>query len=217
MNRAVVLLGCLVAGCTSAGPVAQNYPMAGQEVMNSASHWQILASRTADEVKAALQPGQTAVNLEPAEDSDFARAFNGMLATELTHRGVLVGPNSALMAARVDVAVVRHRSQAPLEPWTYSLLGTMAGLSVFLAESQPLAITAAAAAPLGLAGGALIDANRNFFPSATDTEIVVTTGLYQGGVQTGGRSEVFYVHRINAGEYDPGGSARTVRVVGDLE
>jgi len=149
-----------------------------------------------------LPPGRAYVRLEESDESPFAKGFDQFLATELIRRGIFVSPDQGDEVIKVDVQVIRHRSGPPAAPYAFTLLGAFAGVSVFLAEAQPLTLAASAIPPVAAGAGAALDAKRNLLPPATSTEVIVSTALFEHGYQTGGKNDVFYIQTRNAREYE---------------
>ncbi len=206
-------IALLLSACVSEGPANRYFPLTSQKELFSASHWKILAAQTASELRGALPPGSQAIWLQDDDESLFSSGFNEFLADELVHHGIYVSRDHGARVIKVKVEVVQHRSGPPTDPLKFTFLGGVAGLGVWFERSAPLTMATDAIPPVAVAAGALLDAKRAYMPSATSTEVIVSTAIFEGGYQTGGKSDVFYVQTRNAGEYRPSGS-RTISVVG---
>ncbi len=196
-------IALLLSGCVSEGPANRYFPLKSQNELFSASHWKILAAETASDLRGALPQGSQAVWLQDDDESSFSTGFDDFLATELIHRGIYVSRDHGAKIVKVKVEIVQHKSGPPVDPLRFTFLGGFGRLGIWSERSEPM--TAGA--------GAHGDTKFAYMPWATSTEVIVTTAIFEGGYQTGGKNDVFYVQTRNAGEYRPSGS-RTISVVG---
>ncbi len=202
---AAVGLGVLLSGCQSSVPQAENFPNQRQFIVMSMAQWQILANWTVTQLGPSL-PANRRVNVHASSVTPFSRAYAQFLATALVHHGYVVGPGDGVATVHFSVQVVDHGYFAAA-PLTFSLAGTLAGASTWVAFNNATKVVPLGAPPIGLAIGAMADAHRMFLPQPTDSEIVVTTSLGNGEQRYAGRSDVFYISGADRSEYESGGDA----------
>lgn len=201
----------LLAGCNSQIPYATTYKMTGQQKMQAAEHWNILAADVADRVRAALDDRVELRLLAVDVDTDqergpFHKVFKELLASQLVQRGVQVPDKPENQLELVySVQVVRHgmRFQRP-PPGILTLIG--AGVSV---SRDITASFIYGAAPAGL----LADVAVGHLTSHSEQEIVVTTRLVWKNRYVMHASDIYYINdadNLHYGEPLPpyGGTAR---------
>lgn len=205
MRKVVIAaVGALaLSGCSSV-PVAQHFPASGQQMVMSASHWQVIANASADRLVGHLGEGRAVTLAPPAAGSAFEHAFGGMLATALTERNISVSHGTAKAdqaSLSYGVQLVRHGHAPVQHPAKLAFLGAMAGGAVWAVDAG---WPAASAAPfIGAGLGALSPGASGLMPDAPDTEIVVTTALSRGGADVARTTGVFYVQGADAHGYVP--------------
>lgn len=200
---AAVGLGILLSGCQSSVPQAENFPNQRQFIVMSMAQWQVLANWTVNQLGPSL-PASRRVNVHASNGTQFSRSYAQFLATALVHRGYVVGPGDGVATVHFNVQVVDHGYIAA-SPITFSLAGTLAGASTWVALRNSTKVLPLATPPLALALGAMADAHRMFLPQPTDSEIVVTTSLDTGEQRYAGRSDVFYISGADRAEYEAAG------------
>lgn len=198
-------LGMLLAACQSSVPQAQNFPNQRQFIVMSMAQWQVLADWTVTQLGPSL-PANRRINVHASSATAFSKSYAQFLATALVHRGFVVGPGDGVPTMHFNVQVVDHGYIAAA-PLTFSLAGTLAGASTWVAFNNATKVVPLGAPPIGLAIGAMADAHRMFLPQPTDSEIVVTTSLGNGAERYAGRSDVFYISGSDRAEYESGGDA----------
>lgn len=197
------MIALSVCGCQTEVPNAEYYQATHQKVMASASHWQLLASQTALELRQILPSNAVNVYLVRDTSSPFSQTFGDLLTTALVQQHIFVSTNpSEQYFARVDVEVVRHNHDRVPGPIDATLLGTVAGAAVWAADRSPSIPLGPAIPAIGAGIGALADLKRAYYPSSTNTEVIVSTAISSGSTTVAAKSDVFYVENSDACEYD---------------
>jgi len=206
-----IVLLTLVAGCTYRPiPVATSYPITGQQKMQAAHHWDVLAEHIAGRLKNALDLTFADGAITPAiyirltkehEEYEFGQAFHSLLRSRLVQRGVNVVTNTEYPDTLIldyDVQVVHHkdrRTRYPT-PGTFSVMGGLLWLVAYGADNW--GDPGLAVVPLAVAadGYALKD---YFFPGETDSEVMITTSVAMGQQFVFSETNIYY---INTGDFD---------------
>ncbi len=87
-----------LTGCNSQRPLATNFPNTYQPVVESAGHWQQIASEIWDQVNGTLEAAgyhETTIGLEsPVQQTQFTKALDGFLFSEAVNHSVSVTPDA---------------------------------------------------------------------------------------------------------------------------
>ena len=194
-------LAISLAGCATAPiPLAENFELTTQKKVRSAGHWELLARDVVAQTAATLDQAGVGSNAmyvaEPANASQFDKAFRQFLITELVEGGKLVktSPEGAVEVS-YDTIVIKHRSERPhFVPGRYTTLASGLG-AIYGLRGQHLDLRIAAG--IALAGGvdylASIDTG-----GPTHTELVLTTTVTHGGRYLARKTDVYYLENVDA-------------------
>ncbi len=215
----VAVVGCAQSSAPLSGTVVTRDALgaihwAGQDVLESASHWQLLAVDTADSLVGCLD-GKTFLSRVSGEQEPychrdvsglagkplyleltdsavpFSAAFHELLTTELVRRGRLVTLNQEdSLVVRYRVQFVKRRGKVPLNsvPGDYALLGAGVWVLRHSGISELLAL------------GTLADihAAANEFGGS---QVIITTSLMDGDSFVMRRTGAYFIHDVDVGHY----------------
>jgi outer membrane protein OmpA-like peptidoglycan-associated protein len=196
----------VLAGCVPIVPTAQKFPNTDpQYVMASAGHWKALAKIAAGDLATDCRghTGPYAFPL-PSPGSKFSSTFRDLLTAELVAQNFGVREVDAQRTSRgalidVEVAVVK-RAQPSGSSTIFTELGTAAGGIAYLAR-EGVSVNPLQSLAVGVGGGLFVDVTRNYLPSPTDTEIVVTAAVIESNETKCAKSYVVYVPSRDAGMF----------------
>ncbi len=192
----------MLAGCAGTAPIplAENFKLTVQPKVRSAGHWELLSRDVVAQTRGSLDQAGVAPSTPlhvalPANPSAFDLAFREFLITQLVQSGVpvLQLPGQALEVS-YHTQVVRHNSERPhFIPGRFTMIaaGVLAayGLHNVHLDTQLLAglgLTAAADyASSADAGG------------PTNTELILTTTVTQGGQYVARKTDVYYLQNAD--------------------
>jgi hypothetical protein len=173
--------------------------------MQSAAHWQMVAADMWTEISRRLKAGgysETAIGLEPpAAHSQFSKAMDNFLFTEIVNHGVAVSP-AAQFTITYNVQVLQyHDHDAPVEPGLFTGVAG-AGALAAVGEQDGWGIGPAAAAGVPLAAAA--DFVNGWTPSNSETEVILTFSVVDSGSVRIRESKVYYIPDGDAALYQSG-------------
>lgn len=198
LSRAGLLLAAALAGLSacSSRPPAVPVALRPQPVLQSAAHWQVVATDVASAISAHLefQTGKKVpvqVYMMRNASSPFGTAFASAVETRLVGLGhlVAVDPRPDVVAVGIDMQIVRTdptRAASRTTPGPLTVLASGIGVAGVFMDRFPWGISAIAAG-LGLDYAA----NR---PLETDTELVLTLSMERGGFYTFRTTGVYYIN-----------------------
>lgn len=196
--RTTLLLAAALAGLSacSSRPPAVPVALRPQPVLQSAAHWQVVATDVASAISAHLeiQTGKkdpVQVYMARNGGSPFGTAFASAVEARLVSMGhlVAVDPRPDVVAVGIDMQLVRtdpSRRESRTTPGPLTMLAGGIGVAGVFMDRFPWGISAIAAG-LGLD----YEANR---PRETDTELVLTLSMERGGFYTFKTTGVYYVN-----------------------
>ena len=203
LGLAMTAAGLTIAmtGCSNAPiPLAKNFELTSQYKVRSAGHWEILSQDVISQTRASL--ARSGFNADvpmhvsmPQNPSTFDKGFREFLITHLVEGGAKVynQPGQGLEVT-YSSQVVRHNSDRPhFIPGQFTMLagGLMAayGLRNSHIDTQLLAA-------LGLAGAADY-ANSINSGGPTNTELILTTTVTNGGQYVSRKTDVYYLENAD--------------------
>lgn len=191
----------VLAGCASSPiPVSANFPITVEPKVRSAGHWnqvsQDVVKQTLESLNKAGASGSLYVT-KPANASEFDKAFQNFLITDLVKAGrvVQVAPEGAALEVSYQTQVVRHNSYRPdFLPGRFTMI--VAGLYAAYGLGYN---------PVGdkMAGGLAAAIGADYIASEssggpTATELVLTTTITSGGRYLVRKTDVYYVEEVDA-------------------
>ena len=225
MQIALAVIVALLSGCAmqSQVPIPEKHALTYQKELRASHHWNLLAADAAEQIRASVAiAGIKAVYVpDPAERTDFNRAFQSLLVTQLVDKGLRVATTSAnAVSVGFDTQVVAHRSdRIAYRPGTLTALGlgilVLRGVAL---NGNPLE---RGATFLGLAGAA--DAAMTVYGGPTPkTEIIVTTSINDGSRFVTRRTDIYYIQESDTALFLPKTEAaaprlKDLRVTGDTK
>ena len=191
----------VLAGCASSPiPVSANFPITVEPKVRSAGHWnqvsQDVVKQTLESLNKAGASGSLYV-IKPANASEFDKAFQNFLITDLVKAGrvVQVAPEGAALEVSYQTQVVRHNSYRP-----DFLPGRFTMITAGLYAAYGLGFN-----PVGdkMAGGLAAAIGADYIASEssggpTATELVLTTTITSGGRYLVRKTDVYYVEEVDA-------------------
>jgi hypothetical protein len=221
VRRAGLLLTTVVAalltGCADR-PSAVGFLPSAQPSLQSAGHWQVVATDVASAVSSWLEkqsgkkdPVMVYMERDPA--TLFATTFIGAMQTELVSRGhpVAVDNRPDVVSVAIDLSIVPHQPgsrSASTVPGPATALGAGVAVAAWMLDSFPWGVTSTA---LGLTlDGAMTK------PGETDTEMVLTVSMVRDGFFTFRSSAVYYVNGRDLWHYADGGGRQTAGSLNDV-
>ena len=98
---------------TSEVPIPSAYPMSGQQKMQAAYHWKVLAQNTADTIHANVTRNfpeyQEPIYVASAGITPFDKAFTDLLITSLVEKGLVVTHNyQNPLVLSFDTQIIPH-------------------------------------------------------------------------------------------------------------
>lgn len=218
-NRVLLSAICasVLAGCAQLQglPSAESFESASLKKAKSAQHWDVIASDVAAQTKASV-PGKT-LYVDDADGGDFSRGFRSFLITRLVNGGaqVSIKPEGALKVS-YETQVVRHnddRNDLPRPGQITALAG-----GIYVAREISLGHTSTSSKVGGIAAlTAIADLGGAYakLHSPTNTEVIVTTSITDGGKYLMRKTDVYYVEDAEGAMFQPGFAApiKTMAVV----
>ncbi|MFP8967953.1 hypothetical protein ACKC9G_15340 [Pokkaliibacter sp. CJK22405] len=199
-------------------PQAETYPYTTQQKMQTAHHWDVLASDMANQIAMSLPDRNMTVYVdEPAEQTDFAKAFHQMLQSQLMKHQVIVAVDPVGGAAHVKYSaqLLQHQGidGAKAVPGTYTVLGT--GLAVMRNAVKHSWEGSYLALPLLGLGADYLTGRTTSIEGA---EVLITTQMVYGSTLLMSESDLYYINKEGAGHYTSVPNAmpaKTMQVVGE--
>ena len=218
-KRIVTLLAgsMLLGGCAapySEAPIATNFKTERQNKLQSASHWQLIAEDTANQLMKALPNTQQPLYVEQAsQQSDFQIAFNEQLISSLVSAGypVLKSDNyNGVLTVEVKVKPVRFSEKSrrtPVAGEATMLAGGLWVLRNLYRNSSP------GSAMMG--GAVAYDAvrlaqSKNSAGATPRTELVVTASVSDDSRYYANETNVYYTNEASWKNYVTSSSRGTV-------
>lgn len=208
-------LSLFVVGCaTSPIPLAENFELTTQKKVRSAGHWELLSRDVVAQTSSFMQSSGVASGMafyvqEPANASEFDKAFKQFLITDMVQAGMPVSMNEhSAVKVTYETQVVRHDSDRPrFVPGQYTMVaaGLLAayGVSTMHVDAQRLAV-------VGAAAGADYLASVNS-GGPTNTELILTTTLSSGGMYLARKTDVYYLENADVGLFRKAAQHSAVR------
>ncbi|MBE9562821.1 MAG: hypothetical protein IMF12_08175 [Proteobacteria bacterium] len=209
----VAILGLLVASCSHRPiPVAKSYPITGQQKMQAAHHWDVLATDVANRLKKTMElTFPNAETLPPVfvkitnkqEEIPFGKAFYNLLNTKLVQQSLVVLTNDAgfgsdTLVVGYDMQVVHHKDRRLTYPPPGAYTALAGGVWMVANAINNWAHPGLVVLPFTLAADA--DALLDYYlPGETNTEVIITTSVTMSQQYVFGDSRMYYV---NTGDYD---------------
>ena len=121
MRTALAIVVASLSGCAMQPqvPIPINHAISYQEELRASRHWDLLAADVAEQIKASIaSTGNRTVYVDdPAARTDFNRAFQNLLVTQLLNKGLNVSSSRAnAVSVSFDTQLVVHRSAAYAGP-----------------------------------------------------------------------------------------------------
>lgn len=223
---AIITLSVL-AGCTRRPiPVAISYPITGQQKMQAAHHWNVLATEVAKRVKntldvtfpdATVKPSLFIKSNQGKKDNPFGKAFYNLLTTKLVQQGLAVLTTNSYsgktLVVEYDMQVIHHKDRrlTYLPPGMFTLLG--AGVWMVDQAIEHWSYPGFAATPFLLAAD--VDSALDYYlPGETNAEVIITTSIAMNKQYIFGDSRIYYINDGDSDHYDNYDNiAKTYRVV----
>ena len=192
----------VLAGCASSPiPVSANFPITVEPKVRSAGHWNQVSQDVVKQTLESLNKVGASGNLyvvKPANASEFDKAFNNFLITDLVKAGrvVQVAPEGAALEVSYQTQIVRHNSYRPnFLPGRFTMI--TAGLYAAYGLGIDPNIGDKMAGGLAAAIGADYIASESS-GGPTATELVLTTTITSGGRYLVRKTDVYYVEEVDA-------------------
>jgi len=191
-------------------PRATLFEATEQNVMNSASHWAVLANNESAHIKTVL-PDINLVGLPEAVSSasPFEKSYRSLLGSSLVANGVHLAllPSSATYQVEYDIQVVKHTDRETLRPrpgtvTAVYLIGTLA--SNIENWKEPAQALFPVAVGLDIFTALWRDTTTSI------SEVVVSTRVHDGIRVVSSSSNVYYFPETDAHNYSSEG--RSFRV-----
>lgn len=217
----VPLLLFLIAGCTSLGagnqhqpyPQAQHPRTAYQDKLQAIQHWETLARNEAKLLAQAIPPGSIIWLNEKKGETSFGSAYRKLLAQHVLAQGLRVSLSRAEADYVLDyeVQVVVHRDRDALRPPAGAFLATGTSAWLIYQAAHHWEKSGLVAIPLAAAADIYLASNRD--APTPNTEVLITTSLYQGNELVRASNRIYYFNsgdtNLYAGNRVP---ARAMRV-----
>ena len=216
-----IICMAIISGCAQlAGvPGAEPFPDATLRKAKSAEHWRVIANDVAAQTaglkdRAEFQ-GRSLYVLQSGDNSDFSRAFNSMLISNLVNSGlrVAIKPEGALQVG-YEAQVVRHLAgQGEYQPGDLTALagGVFVARSIRFGNASPTGKFAAATVLVAAAelAGAVGRLHR-----PTNTEVIITTSVVDNDRFLMRKTDVYYVEDAEGAMFDARPQIKAMEVTG---
>ncbi|MFV0421306.1 hypothetical protein [Oleidesulfovibrio sp.] len=193
----LAVAGLLLGGCgvyRSQLPVAATYPAEPQYKMQSAGHWQVLASDVADRIEKALGDRDDLLTiplyLRSPSSRPFSVGFYRLLTSELVSRGLQVSLNKEKDNVNVDydVYVVHHSARYQRPP-----IGTFTAIAAGVSAARGLE-SIAEWIPAAIGAGVLADLASGAVARPSDKEVVISVSMAYNNRYVVHSSSVYYIN-----------------------
>ncbi|ABB39196.1 hypothetical protein Dde_2399 [Oleidesulfovibrio alaskensis G20] len=199
MRNVIILFfaAFMLAGCAayrSQLPVAATYPATPQYKMQSAGHWQVLASDVADRIEKALGDRDDLLTvplyLRSPGSRPFAVGFYRLLTSELVSRGLQVSLNREKDNVNVDYAmyVVHHSPRYQRPP-----VGTFTAIAAGVSAARGLE-SISEWIPAAIGAGILADLASGAVARPSDNEVVISVSMSHNNRYVVHTSSVYYIN-----------------------
>lgn len=196
-----MLLALATWGCSLAPqPVAR--PVTGQQTIEAADHWRILAQQMIKEMQLAAG---SSVYVSEQDRSPFGRAFTTFLRHEAAASGARIsGAREGALCIDWGVQIVKYeepRQTIQVYPGTIAAIAGSGIGAGYIIKNRPSSWPV-----VGAAGAALLGEASNLLDMATpkypiDTEVIINiTGSLEGAV-TYDYSGIFYMRAKDSNQY----------------
>ena len=212
----MVLLGAL-AGCAHERlpyPKAVVGPGLEQLKLQSAAHWNLLASNETEQIFQVLPNYSTFyVSANPDTGIPFLDAYHEMLISHLVKGGaeVVLNADDALYQVEYEIQTVKHRrkEQQRLQPGTATAFVAVGEL---LDEASHWGQRELVLIPVAVG----VDLWNAFWPNTSEetTEVIINTRLHDGRRIVAADSRVYYFNARDLHNYSQG---RSFPVIGKVE
>lgn len=224
MRKTLLIAGVaaiFMAGCAaeySEAPRPTNYSILKQKKMQAASHWDLIATDVAEQIKNSVGSNELLFVNEPAPNSQFNKAFHNSLISALVNKGVRVStnPDSKALSINVETQLVGFSPNRFQNGRFVSSTAIAAGLmgihGLHMVEETNWAIGV-----LGITGA--IDFNnwieREYANGNTPRfELIVTTSAVNSSQYVARRTDVYYISDPDGRLYVPAPHSPTIKVSG---
>lgn len=187
---AMVMTGC--ATPYSEAPLATNFPTTKQPKLQTASHWNAIASDVAKRMATRVEPRRALYVNQNSAKTPFDRAFSTQLISALLAEGFVVNKSAqGALSVDIDTQAVRFTANRP----QYKHTGTATALTAGVwALRQGEATGAAALATAIVAADAYTWFRSEFATGETpQTEIIVTTSVSDSSRYIARDTNVYYI------------------------
>lgn len=195
---------CSLIACSAPTPVAQNFPLSYQAVARTAKHWDVVAddvvAQTSNTIGSSELLRGRPVYVDPASRTTaFDSVFRDFMVNHLVERSMQVSVCPTRDEARTDgrdvrvhyeTHVINHAAMPHYRPGVLTALAGGVFVGRMIGDSG---ISRDAAGVLGFGTIAAADLLGGYMPSATKTELVVTTTIEENNRFLMRRSDVYYV------------------------
>lgn len=190
MLSTMVMTGC--ATPYSEAPLATNFPTTKQPKLQTASHWNVIASDVAKRMATRVEPRRALYVNQNSAKTPFDRAFSTQLISALLAEGFVVNKSAqGALSVDIDTQAVRFTANRP----QYKHTGTATALTAGVwALRQGEATGAAALATAIVAADAYTWFRSEFATGETpQTEIIVTTSVSDSSRYIARDTNVYYI------------------------
>lgn len=198
----------LLGGCAtqySETPLATNFPTEKQHKLQAGSHWGLIATNVAEQIRISTSPHNTLYVIAPRKDSDFTRAFHNQLISALVNKGLTVSKtyDSQALIVDIDTQLVNFSPDRFQNTRFVSATAITAGLMA--AHGVVTGSEAAAVGALGIA--AAIDWHQLVYQefargSTPSHELIVTISSTKNAQYVTRRTDVYYISDTDSGLYN---------------
>ncbi len=210
----MLLMGALgaTAGCSGF--------FGGQQEMESASHWNVLANDVANRINNELMRQKkisASVHVRhscgkpnacgPGETFPFDEGFNDLLTTQLVHFGVntVTAPENASLLVDYKVQVVYHPGDWQAWSWPKPGVHTALAAGIVVLRDAPWEIVAAAGA---------LDAFRANYRDNGQYEVIISTSIVDNKRYVMRSSDIYSIKNADFWQYRKPNSAPEIRLTG---
>lgn len=211
LSAAVVLMGC-----AAPIPVAENFPIAYQKVARTAKHWDVVAAdvvgQTIDTIaKTPVLQNRPVFVVQNLDGASFDAGFRDFMISHLVDKAMVVNvcsdagasPTNAVQSdirqvqVRYEARPIKHKAKMPYYR-TGEVTALAAGVSVLYgAFDADIVRDLTIAAGVGTVG--VLDLWEGARSKPTQTELLVTTTIYENNRYLMHRNDIYYVPDADIG------------------
>ncbi len=197
----------LVAGCAEV-PRPATFPYSFQQQLQSASHWELIAKSTIEDLYTSLVGGpdqpRPPIYVQSSDKSPFGRAYRTYLITELIKSGFYISdsPDKSI-SVNWSVQLIRRNVERrkPALPGLHNAIATVAWTAGWTAH---LVAPLAPAIIASEAGALLLD--HELYGTTTDhkvphTELILTTMVTRTQGILAANSKTYYINEQDRNNY----------------